>query len=284
MFNIKHAKSADIIMGTPELPLELNLLISFIQYGRPELINEHLALITQIDTNARAMTKEDIFLIGKVEIYKALLKNYSTPDKSPLNGDSIVTLDAGIKRTYDNFIKWFLTAIREDVTDLINNPTYKEYLLQRANNISSDKIEYRKLAKKAELLQYWIKKVNPSAEDFPASLSNALYPNLQEALKNISQSFALIAKETSHLNVPSPVADPKDLKFFRLVPRKKPVKKPIAVDEAKSVEEILAPITETPPVDLPKPTDENWLMEENNPPALQNLPKPTNDADWLQDF
>ena len=280
---IESVRANDIITGTSEIPMELNLLISFVQYGRPELHNYHLNIVTQIDSYARVLSKEDIFLLGKVEIYKALLKNYSTPEKAPLNGESVAILDAGITRTFDNFIKWFLTALRKDVVDLINNPVYKEFLLQGGSN-KNEKLEYRKVAKKAELLQYWITRINPKSDDFTGALSKILYPNLEEALKNISNAYLLMARESATQSIPTPVTNPKELKFFKLIPRKKSPMAPKAADESKSVEEILAPITETAPVELPKPTDENWLLEENNPPALQNLPKPTNDADWLQDF
>ena len=281
--NTKPVSANEIIVGTPEIPMELNLLINFVQYGRPELYDYHIKMISEIDSYARVLSKEDIFLIGKIEIYKALLKNYSKPEKAPLNGESIAVLDAGINRTYDNFIKWFLTALRKDVVDLINNPTYKEFLLQGGNN-KTEKLEYRKVAKKAELLQYWISRINPKSQDFTGILSKVLYPNLDEALKNISNAYLLMARESSTQAIPAPVTDLKELKFFKLIPRKKPAAATKPIEESKSVEEILAPITETKPVDLPKPTDENWLLEENNPPALQNLPKPSNDADWLQDF
>ena len=35
---------------------------------------------------------------------------------------------------------------------------------------------------------------------------------------------------------------------------------------------------------LPAPTKENWIEEQSSPIDLKKLPKPTDDADWLQDF
>ena len=93
-----------------------------------------------------------------------------------------------------------------------------------------------------------------------------------------------MAKEASMTPMAQSLKSEDELKFFS-VQNAVPVKteKPVATGQ-KSVEDILAPITDTAPLDLPKPTQENWLEEENAPPALQNLPKPNNDADWLQDF
>lgn len=280
----KNAYAQKVITGTPELPLELNLLIDHIQFGNPQNFSRDLAIVTNIDTYARSMTKEDIFLLGKVEIYKTLLKNYAVADKTPLNGTSVELIEAALKRTYDNFLKWFLLALLKDTSDLINNPIYKEYLLQKDSNVKNDKVEYRKVAKKAELLKYWINHINPNSENFPADLRATLAPRLFEALKNIHNSYYLMAKEVSQTPMSPPAKTPGDLKFFKIVDRKKIVPVKSTPEEgAKSVEEILAPITEKP-IELPKPSQENWLNEENTPPSLQNLPKAKNDADWLQDF
>jgi hypothetical protein len=284
LLSLQNAFAQKVITGTGDLPLELNLLIDHIQFGNPQNFTRDLSIVTKIDAYARSMTKEDIFLLGKVEIYKTLLKNYSVPDKTPLSGTSVEIIEAGLKRTYDNFLKWFLLALLKDTTDLINNPIYKEYLLQKDTNVKTDKIEYRKVAKKAELLQYWINHINPNSENFPVDLKGTLAPKLIEALLNIKNSYYLMATEVSQTPIFEPVKNPEELKFFKVVDRKKiaPVK-PAPGEGSKSVEEILAPITEKP-TELPKPSQENWLNEENTPPSLQNLPKAKNDADWLQDF
>ena len=74
----------------------------------------------------------------------------------------------------------------------------------------------KKLAKKAELLQFWISKVTPKSEDFTEALAKELYPKLDEALKNIVYSFSLMATEASREKIVNPVSDPKDLKFFKV--------------------------------------------------------------------
>jgi hypothetical protein len=287
--SIQDVYAQKVIVGTAELPLELNLLVEHIQLGNPQNYSRDLEIVTHIDAYARSLSKEDIFLLGKVEVYKTLLKNYSTPIKSPLNGNSVEIIEAGIKKTNDNFIKWFLLALLKDTTDLINNPVYKEFLLQKDSNVKSEKIEYRKVAKKAELIQFWINRISPQSEDFPSGLKFALAPKLLEALKNIQNSYFLMAREVSQVPMTPPVSNPAELKFFKIVERKKPIiirekSENETNNGSKSVEEILAPLTGVAPNELPKPSLDNWLKEENNPPALQNLPKPNNDADWLQDF
>ena len=124
-----------------------------------------LPIIMNIDQYARTMSKEDIFLIGKIEIYKTLLKNYSAPIKTPIDGATLSKLRNAIKRSQDNFVKWFLQALLKDSLDLINNLTYKEFLLQKDTNVKVEKLEYRKLKKKAELIQFWISKINSENQE-----------------------------------------------------------------------------------------------------------------------
>lgn len=284
MYN-SNAYAQKTIIGTREMPLELNLLIDNYQAMSPENYAKILPIIMNIDIYARNMTKEDIFFIGKIEIYKTLLKNYDAPIKLPVDGTTIATLHAALARAIDNFTKWFLQALLKDSQDLIDSPVYKEYLLQKNSNTKIEKVEYRKLEKKAELLQYWIAKINPESQDYSDTLRNDLAPKMLEALKNIQNSFYFVAKEANLSPMPPALKDETELKFFA-VNDTAPLASPRAKDSdsSKSVDDILAPLTDQAPSVLPRPSQENWLEDENAPASLQNLPKPSNDADWLQDF
>jgi hypothetical protein len=275
------AYAQKVVSGSKELPLEINLLLDSVQSSGTESFEKILPLVMNIDLYARSMSKEDIFLIGKIEVYKTLLKNYATANKTPIDGVTVAKLRTAINKSKDNFVKWFLQALLKDSLDLTSSPVYKEFLLQKNSNLKVEKLEYRKLEKKAELIQFWVAKINPENME---ALTNELTPKMIEALKNIQNSFYLMAKEASMTPMAQSLKSEDELKFFS-VQNAVPVKteKPVATGQ-KSVEDILAPITDTAPLDLPKPTQENWLEEENAPPALQNLPKPNNDADWLQDF
>ena len=73
MFTINCIGSAyaqKMISGSKELPLEINLLLSSLQNKDAENFDKILPIIMNIDQYARTMSKEDIFLIGKIEIYK----------------------------------------------------------------------------------------------------------------------------------------------------------------------------------------------------------------------
>nr|BDT26789.1 hypothetical protein BHI3_02550 [Bacteriovorax sp. HI3] len=283
--SVQNTHAEKVAAGSKELPLEVNLLIDNLQNNNPDIFPKILPDLLNIDRYARSMSKEDIFLIGKIEVYKTLLKNYDAAIKQPVDGTSLTTLKAALGKTKDNFTKWFLQALLKDCEDLMSNKLYKEFLLQKNNGLKIEKVEYRKLEKKGELLQYWISKINPNAQDFPDTLKNDLTPKMLETLKNISRSFELMAKESSLSPLAPELKDETELKFFAVKDVAKTPAKPAAqTSESKSVEEILAPVTDVKPEELPQPTQENWLEDENTPASLQNLPKPSNDADWLEDF
>lgn len=270
--------------GTKEMPLEINLLLENLQNNNPDILPKILPDLLNIDRYARSMTKEDIFLIGKIEVYKTLLKNYDDPIKQPVDGTSLATLRNALPKAKDNFTRWFIQALLKDCLDLMGNKLYKEFLLQKNNGLKIEKVEYRKLEKKGELLQYWISKINPDAQDFPENLKTDLTPKMLETLKNISRSFELIAKEGTLTPLSAALKDESELKFFAIKDIAVAKTPEVQAPESKSVEDILAPITDLKPQDLPKPTEENWLEDENAPASLQNLPKPSNDAEWLEDF
>lgn len=274
------------VTGSKELPIEINLLLDYYQSHSPDEFKKILPVVMEIDLYARSISKEDIFIIGKTEVYKTLLKNYDAPIKQPVDGTTLAVLRQGITKTQDPFLKWFLQALLKDSRDLIENRLYKEFLLQKNNNIKLEKIEYRKLEKKGELLQYWVSKINPDAQDFPENLKAELNPKMLDALKNIQNSFKLLARESNLLPIAPALKNESELKFFAIKESTTaPAKPTVDAAEQKSVDDILAPITNPPSsADLPSPSQENWIEDENTPPELQNLPKPNNDADWLEDF
>ncbi|MBY0415836.1 MAG: hypothetical protein K2Q18_16815, partial [Bdellovibrionales bacterium] len=233
-----------IIEGGKDLPLELNLIVTYIQQNDSNSFVKMLPTIMAIDTYARSLSREDVFLVGKIEVYKTLLKNSAIAIKTPIDGNSITTLRLALTKTNDNFLKWFLLALIKDSQDLITNPLYKEFLLQKNNNIKNEKVDYRKLEKKGELLQFWISKISPTADNFPDLIAQTLKPKLIEALNNIQKSFQFMASEASMVPFPQVIASQKDLKFFKVSEGTiKSAPRPNQPAESKSVEEILAPIT-----------------------------------------
>jgi hypothetical protein len=274
-----------VFKGSKDLPSELNLLIDSLQSNTEQEKTQSFIMppILSIDSYARVLSKEDIFLIGKIEIYKTLLKNNDVILHATIDGESVQTLKKAILKSNDPFIKWFLQSLLQDCDNLIGTTAFKEYLLQK-NNGRIEKIDLRKIDKKVHLLFRWINKINTDESDFQNSLKTELMPIMKEALLNVQQGFFLMASATNFQKMPPVISSFKDLRFFSYTAM---VKSAPAPKKNKSVDDILAPILEdniSNEGPLPEPSKENWLNEDNTPANLKNLPKPSNDADWLQDF
>lgn len=273
-----------VVLGSKDLPQEMNLLINSVQQIEPTSYETVRTFAFSIDRYARLIKREDVFLLGKVEIYRTFLKSNGNLTKLPIDGNSLKTLKSALVKTKDPFIKWFLSSLIQDAQMLIDNPQFKEYVLMQ-NAGPADINKFRRVIKKSQLIQNWALALNPEAEDFLPSLNTLMLPRMKEALKNIENTFYLLAFQANLSPLPEPVKDEKDLKLFSLKTNlPAPAKKVTPVKTEKSVEEIIAPVLGEQPTPLPAPSAENWLEEENPPIELQKLPKPSNDADWLQDF
>lgn len=282
MFFSTQAWSQKTIVVSKAMPLELNLILGNLHLYSPESVEKIRPVLYSIDYSARSFKPEDLLLLVKVEIYKTLLKSYDTPAKEPMDGKSIEAIKAALLKSNDNFMRWFLEALLKDSQDLISNPFYKEFLLQKDVNVKVEKIEYKKLEKKAELLQAWISKIHPDAEDFPDSLKSKLTIKMLEVITNIKNTLTFISRESSQKSKEQFPKMDSELKFFSYQDYIAPtVKKDSISPDSKSVEDILAPLTtetiEPAAEKLPSPVKDDWTPD-------PNLPKPSNDAGWLEDF
>lgn len=271
-----------LIQGSKDLPAELNLIVESLQTEKNDVA--FMPTLFAIDSYARLLSKEDIFLIGKIEIYKTLLKSNTSYPTAVIDGDTVTSLREALKNTADPFIKWFLQALLNDCESLLANPNFKDYLLQRRQG-TLDRPELKKIHKKVQLIYRWTSKIGTDLSGFEPIIRAELVPVMIESLKCIEESFYLMAAGTSFSPLPPIVNAVSDLKFFSLKKTKKPT--PKVQKKEKSVDDILAPITDegtAQPPALPEPSKEEWLNNENAPSNLKNLPKPSDDANWLQDF
>ena len=277
------------IQGSKNLPLELNLLLESLQDSNDEnqikyLDETELNSLFHIDSYARTLSKEDIFLIGKIEIYKTILKTNANYPQAFIDSNSIKTLSDSIKNSTDPFITWFLKALLQDCQHLLGSDIYHDYLLQK-NSETGGRVEFKKINKKVTLIYRWVSIIKRDSPDFQEILKRELVPLMDEALKNIEESFFLMASNTLFQSMPVVISSLSEFKFFQQA--KVNEKKTIDSKKEKSVEDILAPVTNenTQHISpLPKPIQDNWLDNDLAPDNLKNLPKPADDADWLQDL
>ncbi len=284
------------VQGSKDLPIELNLLLNSLQANNPQSYEKIRLMAFSIDRYARSLKREDIFLIGKIEIYRILLKTNmpnGVTSKTPIDGAGLITLQKAEGLVSDPFFKWLLKSLIQDTKMLLDNSLFKEYILLQnggALTSSSDLKKYKRVIKKGQLLQHWLQKITPEAEDFKTSFTSLMIPKMEEALKNVENSFYLISNH-SNLNPPAePITDEKDLKLFSIKslvtanPKHHSKNQSEKKGGVKSVEDILGPLDSEKLESLPAPSNDNWSLEENSPLELKNLPKASNDADWLQDF
>lgn len=269
------------LQGGKNIPIELNLIIGQLNYYQEDLTEKQLPTLKSIDFLSQQLHRDIFFINTKLEIYKSLLKNDKPSSKNRIDGSSLLRMKTAISKSNDEFMIWFLKALSIDITNLINSSEYKEYLLVHPSSTitSSNKIEHRRIEKKMQLLNYWIEKINPDSDEFPENLKKTLANKLINILKNINNTLKFIARE-SKLKFTAPI----DWKFKSLSEVAPSSAKILPISPNKSVEDILAPVTGDASSDLPPPIKEKWLEDENLPNSLKNLPKPTNDASWLEDF
>ncbi len=274
------------IKGGKNIPLELNLIVKNLNYYEEDLTKKHLTQLKSIDFLSQQLSKDAFFINTKLEIYKSLLKNETPLSKTKLDGSSMARLKLAISKSKNEFMVWFLNALLKDSEALINSNEYKEFLLTQAysSNTGTKKNENRRIEKKMQLLVYWIEKLNPDADDYPDNFKKILAKKLSVIITGLNASLLFIAREQKlNTNIPenwqwksfSELSSNTNAKIDKKVENN---------PQSKSVEDILEPITNESPSTLPTPTQENWLEEGNLPDSLKNLPKPTNDAEWLEDF
>ncbi len=274
------------IIGSKKLPIELNLMIDSLQMGKDaEVITEKiLPTILNIDSYARVLSKEDIFLIGKIEIYKSLLKSNEQSLKAKIDDQSIKLIDLALTKSSDRFVIWFLKALQNDCRSIILKPKTIESDSNETNKIQA-KVSGKKFDKKIQLLYRWVSKLNPEALDFESLFKAELLTSMIDALYGIEHSFYLMASNTNFEVFSGLNKNTEEMKLFSLSEIKTQTK---TVKKEKSVDDILDSVIneeQTPAaILLPQPSKEDWLNEENAPSNLKNLPKPAEDSEWLQDF
>jgi hypothetical protein len=248
-----------IIHGNVNLPIEINLTLEGLQ--TPPLPQENYdtlkTQIERIETYAANLTKDEIFFIGKATFYKSLLINSKKKQKNLFDSSSLSILSQAISATHDPFLKWFLKALEKDASNLIRLPLYHDYLAARSSG-KIEKIELKKIDRKAQLLYGWISKISPENPDL---ILKEITPLLQEILNKIEMNYYVL----SQISRPTPTLTPKKdapLAFFTI---SEAPKVEISKRIAPSVNDIIdSVIDETPqmlPSALPKPTSEDWLLD-----------------------
>lgn len=278
-FSFAMAEEIKEIKPTNDLPAEISLIYQSYQLpnSNQNLFQKLLKYSFEIENYSPLMNKEDLYFIIKSEIYKTILRNGNSV-KSIINPDDLNLIYENIKKCDDPFLKWIQLSLASDARNVFNGKNYREYVLQNANG-RLDTVIAKKTFKKLQILSRLFSQFNV---DSSSGIKKEMQNLIDKILNNIIQSLYIMSSETRFEKIPNLIDDPSKLKYFRLEQNKQlPISK-LSKQSEKSVEDILD--GDNFPSKMPIPIEDDWSDDKNSPIDLKKLPKPTNDADWLQDI
>lgn len=249
-----------IIEGTKKIPIEINLALSGLQFD-PLEEQDFLELkgqINRIEEYAQYLTEEEIFLIAKSIFYKAFLTLPKSGGKFYYDQVNLKNLSEAINNTNDPFLKWFFMALEKDALIITKLPYYNDFVA--AHTLGKvEKIDLKKIDKKVQLVSWWITKINPTN---PELILKDVTPLLKDILNKIEVDYYFL----STLTKPPLALEKKAITnhtFYTVVEGSKKTK---ALTPQKTINDII----------------DSVILPSINAPA--DLPKPTNEPDWLQDI
>lgn len=273
-----------------KFPIELELILGFIQSASLSEIqkNQFGTSIVAIDRYARNLTDEELLFVTKTEVYKTFLRPTDTElfKKEYFNPQYLAIIRNTKKNAnVEPFVKWFLSAIENDLSTLFSSSEYKDLMLLKSSG-KQIPIELLKIERRLELVLRLAIKINP---DNLAELNQELMAKSLSYLKNLENSFQLLCLYSKNQPLTNDVSL-KNLKFFTTTTMVATRSAQPTDPTEKSIEDIFSPKARgIPAPQIPTPVgDDEWLNDsELNKlfaPTNENLPKPTGETDWLPDF
>ncbi len=281
------------VTPSENLPMELRYLIKSIsQYQLTDLEKTaYIESLILLDAHTKALSKEEIFFLGKSEILKSLFKGRikKKAHKRSHNPKILIEIKAWSEAgEISIFTKWFLEALHADLKNQFDSPFFRQFMLFKIANKRIRELELRKLEKRFSLLLPWYQEYK---EKGPEIFQQELKPILINTLSHISMYYGLLAKY-SKLNNQLQLNNFKKLASLRIEPLNKIQKEELS----------LLPLFPNldpnylPPEVLPEPVD-TWIPMDDmknfkaklsgelfpkvnpNYKAPEKLPEPVND--WL---
>ena len=252
-----------ILQGTKNIPIELGLVLAGLQSSPMEdaELNDLKAQMNRIEIYSKKLTQEEIFFIAKSVFYKSFLSIQNQGPKFYYDEKNLKNLSEALNNTSDDFLKWLFMSLAKDVALLSKSPYYKDFEAAHALG-KVDKVELKKIEKRVQLISWWIVKINP---ENPEQILKETTPLLQDILNKIEMDYYLL----STLAKPTPInpigIEPKtedNPTFFTIVEAGKKAPPPA---HDKTVQDII----------------DSVILPTIGP---NDLPKPTNEPDWLQDI
>lgn len=238
-----------------------------------------------IDAALNVMKKEEQFFFIKAEIYKEILRYKPQIELITryIEPQSLSGLDQKAQEFKDNqYVRWLIESIRQDLTPLLSSSTRNTYLFQRQSKTPITDVELQKYENKLKILMPWamlfLQKTNEEINIYCREL-------LQRSLKSIRLALTEF-NNISKNQAPAPAGDVFKLSHFNVRQNVPTQTTDILKDE----------LLETDFNEIPARTDSTeWTPKEEaalspeifptpdpnyTPPA--SLPKAQND--WQQEY
>lgn len=282
IFNTNNVFADEIWIGNKnKIPAEFNYLLESLQKVEftPAEKNSLSSTLKELDAEFTLMTKEEIYLIVKGEIYKTILTYHKGTSEAPLEEGHMESLQKTLKEKgpkLNAFALWLMIALKSDVEVLLNHPNLGQLKLINKNK------DLLRLKKKMNLIAPWVQKfLSMEIDEFHNELRPIMW-DIFRRIENDARLFVLLGRfEKSKNNSGS-------LGFFSLQETSKADffpeldswlrRQTVSKDENKSNDWLPKDIRKDPnyiaPAVLPKPIDD-WIDSSEWTGIEKNLLKDT---------
>ena len=253
---------ASLVPIKDKVPPELTLVFSTLQ-GHPHYQSskkEIDSLVQALDKSFSSIAPKEVSFIIKSELLQTLLTSPPTSKYSlaNLSEKMVDKLSNFARETSSPFWIWFISALREDLREIVASPNFSNFQKNKKD---------RSIKKKLALILPWY---NYLAKHPPLNWDEAVFPLLIKCLKEIA------IKSTLYASLVPPQKQSPYFEEEKVMPKE--TEKSSIVTVAEEV------IEEHRPVQLPLPVDD-WkdtlpiVKFPNNPKGPMGLPIPTDD--WI---
>ncbi|WP_044557155.1 hypothetical protein [Halobacteriovorax marinus] len=308
IFNInavdfRDAYKGKINLSVKDMPTEYKILIESINHYplSKEDKDDLLSNIVMSDAFFTKIPKNDLFLLTKMEIYKAVLSYHNSENiksirvNQPIINELMKKANTA-KDELNPFASWILRAVIKDLQSIIKYKYYQTYLTQKAQSKKLKNIELLKLDKKITLLSPWISLFNLSTSE---EINLALRPLHFRIIRRLAFLSKTIYQTSSFDKMP-PMKELNQLSLFKysreLTNRESTLQK--IDDVIGNIEIFPSKGSSTNISDLPNPSND-WIPKDDmqslkikkgdlfpepdpNYKKPESLPEPVND--WLLDI
>jgi len=212
--------------ATKELPYELRALIASmnIDYLTKEENSTLKTTLYILDALVKDLPQSDRYFLGKTSLYKWLLQASSTirlPESFVLKNNLQVKNYADLSP----FSKWLFGAIKADIAQIAQDPTYQRYIGEKSkNNFTSST---RTIRRKIKLIAPWAYLL--SQKD-PLQINLQLMRHQMELLLDVTEQYKIYYR----FNSLTPPPKSKTLTFFNYKKEPKKAKEPNQDNETLS--------------------------------------------------